>query len=87
MTKRTALTPLDFSKAIDLAWKEDLLLRPVDKSLLLTFAKRLSDVLSNYRKIWKTGTVERGAAAGVSSIIAALLTENNLKTFALNDFD
>ncbi len=37
--KRTVLTLLDFSEAFDRVWKEDLLLRAVDKGLPLTFAK------------------------------------------------
>ncbi len=43
--KRTVLTLLDFSKAFDRVWKEDLLLRAVDKGLPLTFAKWLRDFL------------------------------------------
>ncbi len=45
--KRTFLTLLDFSKAFDRVWKEDLLLRAVDKDLPLFFAKWLRDFLSN----------------------------------------
>ncbi len=37
----------DFSKAFDRVWKEDLLLRAVDKVLPLTFANCLLDFLSN----------------------------------------
>ncbi len=40
-SKRTVLTLLDFFKAFDRAWKEDLLLRAVEKGLPLTFAKWL----------------------------------------------
>ncbi len=39
--KRTVLILLDFPKAFDRVWKEDLLLRAVDKGLSLTFAKWL----------------------------------------------
>ncbi len=39
--KRTVLTLLDFSKAFDRVWKEDAILRAVDKGLPLTFAKWL----------------------------------------------
>ncbi len=45
--KRTVLTRLDFSKAFDRVWKEDLLLRAVDVGLHLTFVKWLRDFLSN----------------------------------------
>ncbi len=47
------LTILDFSKAFDRVWKEDLLLRAVDKGLPLTFAKRLRDFLSNRQEGYK----------------------------------
>ncbi len=45
--KRTVRALLDFSKTFDRAWKENLLLRAVDKVLPLTFAKWLRDFLSN----------------------------------------
>ncbi len=45
--KRTVPTLLDFSKAFDRVWKEDLLLRAVNKGLPLTFDKWLRDILSN----------------------------------------
>ncbi len=45
--KLTVLALLDFSKAFDRVWKEDILLRAVDKCLPLTFAKWLRDFLSN----------------------------------------
>ncbi len=47
MPRRTILTPQDFPNALDCVWKEDLLLRAIDKGLPLTFAKWLRDVLSN----------------------------------------
>ncbi len=77
----TVLTLLDFSKAFDCVWKEDLLLRAVDKGLSLTFAKWLRDFLSNRQpslqiniRTRPADTAETGAAAGVSTIAAAFLT-------------
>ncbi len=63
-------------------WKKDLLVRALDKGLLLTFAKWLRDFLSN-RQAWvqitwvqttPAGTAETGAAAGVSTIAAVFPT-------------
>ncbi len=45
--KKTVLTLLDYSKVFDRVWREDLLIRAIDKGLPITYAQWLRDVLSN----------------------------------------
>ncbi len=47
MPKRTVLAILDHSKAFDRVWREDLLIRAIDKGLPITYAQWLHDFLSN----------------------------------------
>ncbi len=90
--KRTVLTLLDFSKAFDRVWKEDLLLRAMDKGLPLTFAKWLRDFLSNRQaRIQINGEqgwpvpLKQGLLQGsVQSPLLFLLYINDLKTVAPN---
>ncbi len=44
--KKTVLTLLDYSKAFDRVWREDLLIRAIDKGLPIAYAQWLRDFLS-----------------------------------------
>ncbi len=45
--KKIALALLHYSKAFDRGWREDLLIRAIDKGLLIAYAQWLCDFLSN----------------------------------------
>ncbi len=45
--KKTVLALLDYSKAFDHIWREDLLIIAVDKGLPITYEQWLRDFLSN----------------------------------------
>ncbi len=45
--KKTVLELLDYSKAFDRVWREDLLIRAIDKGLPTAYAQWLRDFLSN----------------------------------------
>ncbi len=45
--KKTILAAVDYSKAFDRAWMEDLLIRAIDKGLPIAYAQGLRDFLSN----------------------------------------
>ncbi len=47
MPRKTVLAILDYSKAFDCVWREDLLIRAIDKDLPITYAQWLHDFLSN----------------------------------------
>ncbi len=89
---RTVLALLDFSKVFDRIWKEDLLLRAVDKGLPLTLAKWLRDFPSNRqtrvqinREQGLSVPLQQGLPLGsVLSPLLFLLYINNLKTVVPN---
>ncbi len=45
--KKTVLALLDYSKAFDRVWREDLLIREIDKGHPISYAQWLRDFLSN----------------------------------------
>ncbi len=45
--KKTVLVLLDYSKAFDRVWKDDLIIRAIDKGLPISYAQWLRDFLSN----------------------------------------
>ncbi len=45
--KNTVLTLLDYSKAFDRVWREDRLIRAIDKGHPITYAQWLRDFLTN----------------------------------------
>ncbi len=45
--KKTVLVLLDYSKAFDRVWREDLLFRAIDKGLQISYVQWLRDFLSN----------------------------------------
>ncbi len=46
-SKKTVLVLLDYSKAFDRVWREDLPIRAIDKGLPIAYAQWLRDFLSN----------------------------------------